>query len=86
MLKKEILFLQDKILIFDKFKVASVDYKNLILSFSDQRFVESEFVPKDSKVDGIPAEYLTKYFTKTDGGYQIKKEIQESLYRNAYSP
>lgn len=33
----------------------------------------------DSKVDGIPANYLSKYFTKIDGGYQIKKEIMDTV-------
>lgn len=33
----------------------------------------------DTKVDGIPADYLAKYFTKVDGGYQIKKEILDTV-------
>jgi chemotaxis protein methyltransferase CheR len=33
----------------------------------------------DSKVDGIPQNYLSKYFTKTEGGYQIIKELQDTI-------
>lgn len=33
----------------------------------------------DSKVDGIPQNYLEKYFTKVEGGYQIKKEIMDTV-------
>lgn len=33
----------------------------------------------DNKVDGIPADYLQKYFTKMDGGYQVKKELSEKI-------
>ncbi len=33
----------------------------------------------DSRVDGIPANYLAKYFTKMEGGYQIKKEILDTV-------
>lgn len=34
----------------------------------------------DNKVDGIPANYLSKYFTKMDGGYQVKKEIMDTIH------
>lgn len=34
----------------------------------------------DSKVDGVPANYLSKYFTKVDGGYQIKDEIARTIH------
>ncbi len=33
----------------------------------------------DAKVDGIPANYLAKYFTKIDGGYQMKKEVMDTI-------
>ena len=34
----------------------------------------------DNKVDGIPENYLAKYFTKVDGGYQVKKELQDTIH------
>lgn len=33
----------------------------------------------DNKIDGVPADYLKKYFTKVDGGYQIKDEIKSKI-------
>lgn len=33
----------------------------------------------DTKVDGVSPEYLQKYFTKMDGGYQIKKELMDKI-------
>jgi len=34
----------------------------------------------DNKVDGIPADYLAKYFTKVEGGYQANKEILDPIH------
>jgi len=34
----------------------------------------------DNKIDGVPANYLTKYFTKVEGGYQIKKEVSDKIH------
>lgn len=33
----------------------------------------------DNKVDGIPADYLAKYFTKVDGGYQVKQDLKDKI-------
>lgn len=33
----------------------------------------------DAKVEGVPADYLTKYFTKVDGGYQVKKDLMDTI-------
>jgi chemotaxis protein methyltransferase CheR len=33
----------------------------------------------DTKIDGIPANYLTKYFDKVDGGYKIKAGIHSKI-------
>lgn len=32
------------------------------------------------KVDGIPDKYLEKYFTPVDGGYQVKKELMDTIH------
>lgn len=34
----------------------------------------------DIKVDGIPQNYLEKYFTKVSGGYQVKKELMDTIH------
>ena len=33
----------------------------------------------DNKVDGVPPEYLSRFFTKSAGGYQINKEIMDCV-------
>lgn len=33
----------------------------------------------DNRVDGIPANYLEKYFTKVDGGYQVKDDLKSKI-------
>jgi chemotaxis protein methyltransferase CheR len=33
----------------------------------------------DTKIDGIPPHYLTKYFDKVDGGYKVKADIQSRI-------
>lgn len=33
----------------------------------------------DNKIEGIPEDYLKKYFTKVDGGYQIVKELMDKI-------
>lgn len=33
----------------------------------------------DNKIDGIPENYLHKYFTKVDGGYQVNKDLQSKI-------
>ena len=33
----------------------------------------------DSRVDGIPPEYLAKYFTKVNGGYQVNSDLMKTI-------
>lgn len=33
----------------------------------------------ENRVDGIPPNYLSKYFTKVDGGYQVKQELKDCI-------
>ena len=33
----------------------------------------------DTKVDGVPSQYLAKYFTKVEDGYQVKKELMDTI-------
>ncbi len=39
---------------------------------------QTGFYP-DNKIDGIPENYLQKYFTKVDGGYQVSKDLQAKI-------
>ena len=33
----------------------------------------------DNRIEGIPANYLQKYFTKVDGGYQVKDDLKSKI-------
>ena len=55
------------------FKITASDISLKSLMTAQQGFYA------DSKVDGIPANYLQKYFTKVDGGYQIKKVVSDTI-------
>ncbi len=33
----------------------------------------------EARVDGVPEDYLSKYFTKVEGGYQIKEDIKKTI-------
>lgn len=39
----------------------------------------------DNKVDGVPPEYLSRFFTKSAGGYQINKEIMDCVKFDYYN-
>ena len=56
------------------FKITASDISLKSLMVGQQGFYG------DNKVDGIPADYLTKYFTKVEGGYQVKKELQDKIH------
>lgn len=34
----------------------------------------------DSRIEGIPPAYLSRFFTRADGGYQMKKEIMDTVH------
>ena len=56
------------------FKITASDISLKSLMVGQQGFYA------DNKVDGIPANYLEKYFTKVQGGYQVKKELQDTIH------
>ena len=56
------------------FKVTASDISLKSLMVGQQGFYA------DNKVDGIPANDLEKYFTKVEGGYQVKKELQDTIH------
>lgn len=48
------------------------------ISLKSLMTAQQGFYP-DNRIDGIPANYLAKYFTKVDGGYQIKDDIKKTI-------
>lgn len=77
--KKVVLFLIDKILIIEKEKIASVDYKDLEIKLSEQKFVETNNVPRDATI----IDYTWKYVNKNgqpDKRYSNNKQLPICLY------
>ncbi len=56
------------------FKITASDISLKSLMVGQQGFYG------DNKIDGIPPAYLDKYFTKVEGGYQVKKELQDKIH------
>lgn len=56
------------------FKITASDISLKSLMTAQQGFYA------ENKVEGVPADYLSKYFTKTEGGYQIKKEVMDTIH------
>ena len=77
--KKKVFFLKDKILIFERGEIASVDYKDIEIKFSEQRFVEEEKLPQDAEV----IDYTWKYVNKNgqpDKRYSNNRRLPICLY------
>lgn len=55
------------------FKIQASD-----LSLKSLMTAQQGFYP-DMRVDGIPPEYLKKYFTKVEGGYQVNQELKNYI-------
>lgn len=56
------------------FKITASDLSLKCLMTAQQGFYA------DAKVDGVPEAYLSKYFTKVEGGYQIKDEVKNTIH------
>lgn len=48
------------------------------ISLKSLMTAQTGFYP-NNKVDGIPVNYLNKYFTKVEGGYQVKDELKSTI-------
>ena len=48
------------------------------ISLKSLMTAQTGFYP-NNKVDGIPENYLNKYFTKVEGGYQVKDELKNTI-------
>ncbi|HEX2946375.1 MAG TPA: DUF4236 domain-containing protein [Clostridia bacterium] len=58
--RKVLYFFPDRMLIFDKKKVGSVNYKDLIIESSNTTFIENASVPSDTTVVGHTWQYVNK--------------------------
>ena len=48
------------------------------ISLKSLMTAQAGFYP-NNRVDGIPEKYLTKYFTKVEGGYQVRDELKNTI-------
>lgn len=49
------------------------------ISLKSLMTAQKGFYP-NNKIEGIPQNYLQKYFTKMENGYQVKKELSEKIH------
>lgn len=49
------------------------------ISLKSLMVAQQGFYP-ENRMDGVPDNYVKKYFTKVDGGYQIKDEIKSKIH------
>ena len=56
-----------------KFEILASDISLKCLMFAKEGFYN------ESKIEGIPDHYLTKYFNKVDGGYKVHADIQSKI-------
>jgi len=56
-----------------KFEIVASDLSLKCLMIAKEGFYS------DSKIVGIPDNYLKKYFTKVEGGYQINKDLNSKI-------
>lgn len=56
------------------FKITASD-----ISLKSLMVGQKGFYP-DARVEGVPQNYLAKYFTKVDGGYQVNKDLTERVF------
>ena len=56
-----------------KFQITASD-----LSLKSLMVGQQGFYP-DSRIAGIPEKYLTRFFSKVAGGYQVKKELMDTI-------
>ena len=60
---EKLVFLPDKLFVFQKNKVLALNYSDIITNVYNQNFIEDEAVPKDAKIVG----YTWKYVNKNGG-------------------
>ena len=74
-----LLFLPDKVFIFQGAKIGALDYSEVVTSVKGQRFIEEEAVPKDAQI----VDYTWKYVNKSGGPdkrFQNNKRIPVCMY------
>lgn len=76
---ESLIFLPDKILIFNKNKIGAVNYEDVTIEVASTNFIESEKVPKDAEIIGSTWEKVNKNGTP-DMRYKGNKELPICKY------
>lgn len=77
--KEALLFLPDKLFVFQGMKIGAVNYSDVTTSVHGQRFVESESVPRDAQI----VDYTWQYVNKSGGPdkrFQNNKKLPVCFY------
>lgn len=77
--KETLVFLPDKLFVFQKGKIGALSYSDVSTEVHGQRFIEREAVPKDAKI----VDYTWQYVNKSGGPdkrFQNNKKIPVCLY------
>ena len=77
--KETLVFLPDKLFVFQKGKIGALNYSDVITKIHDQQFIEREAVPRDAKI----IDYTWQYVNKSGGPdkrFQDNKKLPICLY------
>ena len=77
--RQQLFFLPDRILVWDSVGVGAVEFDQLDVSFGEQRFIEDEGVPNDSRVVDKTWRYVNKK-GGPDRRFNNNREIPVVLY------
>lgn len=77
--KETLLFLPDKLIVIQGYKIGALNYSDISMNFYLTRFVESGNVPKDSKVVDYTWEYINKS-GEPDLRYKDNRQLPICMY------
>ena len=77
--RETLLFLPDKVFIFQGGKVGILNYEDININITSSRFVETEHVPSDATIVGKTWEYVNKS-GEPDSRFKNNKQLPVCLY------
>lgn len=81
--KQRLYFFPDRVLVFESKNVGAVSYENLDLRIDEIQFIETENVPRDSKVVGKTWQYVNKK-GGPDKRFKNNREYPVALYQSVH--
>lgn len=77
--KQTLAFMPDRLLVFEPASVGAVDYRDLVVTYDQSRFIEGESLPRDASVVGRTWRYVNKN-GGPDRRFNNNREIPICLY------